>query len=100
MNITFFVVLWVVLGVATLALALYRKVLSNQENDVLALAAGEEGKIPGQVDLARKLETIDRWGKTITVLTAVVGLALACTYLYQAWLDPSAVPNNFYRRNP
>ena len=98
MSITFVVVIWALFGIATLGLALYRKLLANQENDVIQLGAGEEAKIPQQQELARKLHSVDSWGKSLTVVTAVIGLVLAGSYLYKAWQDPSAVPNTFYRR--
>ena len=100
MNVTFVVGLWVVLGTATLILAIYRWILTaHYENDVVHLGAGEEKEIPQQVTLARKMSTIDRWGKTMTVITAVIGLALATAYLYQAWESPHPGPNNFYRNS-
>ncbi len=100
MNVTFLVALWVALGVATLVLAIYRQVLSaHNENDVVHLGAGEEKEIPRQVVLARIMGSIDRWGKTMTVLTIVIGLGLATAYLYQAWESPNPGPNNFYRNN-
>jgi len=90
----------VVLGIATLVLAIYRQVLSaHHETDVVHLGAGEEKEIPRQVSLARKMGVIDRWGKTMTVITAVIGLGLATAYLYQAWESPNPGPNNFYRNN-
>src|SRR6185369_6070962 len=99
-NITFVVGLWMVLGIATLVLAVYRWVLTAHfENDVVHLGAGEEKEIPRQSSLARKMNTIDRWGKGMTVLTAVIGLALATAYLYQAWESPNPGPNNFYRNS-
>ena len=100
MNVMFVVALWMVLGIATLVLAIYRQVLSaHNENDVVHLGAGEEKEIPRQVLLARKMGSIDRWGKTMTVITAVIGLGLATAYLYQAWESPNPGPNNFYRNN-
>jgi len=35
--------------------------------------------------LAHRLEMIDKWGKMLTVVVAVYGLALGAIYLYQAW---------------
>jgi len=97
-NITLVVGLWMVLGIATLVLAVYRWVLSaHYENDVVHLGPGEEQEIPKQASLARRMSTIDRWGKTMTIITAVIGLALASAYLYQAWESPHPGPNNFYR---
>ncbi len=63
------------------------------------LGAGEEKEIPRQVLLAQRMGTIGRWGKTLTVITAVIGLGLATAYLYQAWESPNPGPNNFYRNN-
>lgn len=99
MNLTFVVSIWVVLGIATLALAVYRSVLAtHHEEDVVHLGPGEEQEIPRQAALARKLDVIDRWGKVLTIFVVIIGLGLAAAYLYQAWLDPSSVPPNFYRR--
>ena len=83
---TAFVIFWAILGFATLALALYRKFVSMREDDYLHLAAGEERLIPQQVATFRKIGSIDRWGVTLTIVTAVLGLALAALYLYQAAL--------------
>jgi hypothetical protein len=97
MNATFVVAIWVVLGVATLILAAYRKVVTvHEEEDVVRLAPGEEGEIPKQISLASRLNAIDRWGKTMTVLVTIVGLGLATAYLYQAWESPNPGPSNFY----
>lgn len=98
MNFTLVVGLWMVLGIVTLVLAIYRWTLTaHQESDVVHLGPGEEKEIPRQVSLAQKMNTIDRWGKAMTVVTAVIGLALATAYLYQAWENPHPGPNNFYR---
>ena len=93
------VMIWVVLGVATLGLALYRKLISANEEDLVHLADGEQSQIPGQVTLARKLDAIDRWGKILTVVTLLLGVAIGIAFMYQAWNDPSAVPNTFFRRS-
>lgn len=85
-NLTPAVVIWAVLAMATLCLALYRKLVSAREEDLVHLGPGEERQIPGQFALASKLEGIDRWGKILTVITIAMGLAMAALYLYQAWL--------------
>jgi hypothetical protein len=81
---TTFVIFWAVLGIATLALALYRKFVTMREDDYVHLAAGEERLIPQQVATFKKIGAIDRWGITMTIITVVLGLALAGMYLYQA----------------
>jgi hypothetical protein len=85
-NLTTGAVIWAVLAIATLGLALYRKLVSASEEDLVHLGPGEEHHIPQQVALASKLNGLDRWGKILTVITIVTGLAMAAMYLYQAWL--------------
>ena len=99
MNLTPIVVVWAALGVATLGLALYRKFMTTDEQDIVHLGPGEEQQIPKQAELAQKLVAVDRWGKTLTVVTVLVGLALAGVYLYNGWQDPASAPNNFFRHN-
>ena len=83
---TTFVIFWAILGLATLALAGYRKLASMREDPFLHLSPGAEGLIPQQVAMSRKISSIDRWGITMTVVTLVLGLALAGMYIYQAAL--------------
>jgi hypothetical protein len=83
-TMTTFVIFWAILGVATLALALYRKFVTMREDDYVHLSAGEERLIPQQVATFKKIGAIDKWGITMTIITVVLGLALAALYLYQA----------------
>jgi hypothetical protein len=85
MNLTPFVILWSILALAVLGLALYRKLVANHEDDLIHIGPGEEKLIPQQVQVAAKLEVVDRWGKTLTVIVAATGLLIAAAYLYQAW---------------
>jgi len=102
MGLTAVVAVWVMLGVTTLGLALYRKFLSSSESDVVHLGAGEEREIPKQVALAAKLGTVDRWGKGLTVAVVLIGVCLGIGYLYLAFNDPASAPalQNFYKQNP
>ena len=83
MSFTAFAVLFLVLVVATAAIALYRKFVSMREDDMIHIGAGEEKLIPQQVAVAKKLASLDRWGEMLTVITAVYGLILGALYLYQ-----------------
>jgi len=80
------VILWFVIGLATAGLALYRKLLSMHEEDLIHLSPGEEPLIPKQVEMAHKMDVIDTWGKGLTAATVALGLVLAALYLYNAWL--------------
>lgn len=82
-NLVPAVVIWVVLAIATLGLALYRKLIAASEEHLIHLGPGEERQIPEQVVLADRLKLIDRWGKILTVVTVMIGLAMAAVYLYQ-----------------
>jgi hypothetical protein len=77
------VAVWAVLGVVTLALALYRKVLMMREDPYVHIDEGEQRLIPQQVATFRTIGTVDRWGITLTIITAIFGLVLAGAYLYQ-----------------
>ena len=85
MNLTPFVILWSMLALAVLGLAFYRKLTANHEDDLIHVGPGEEKLIPQQVQMAAKLEVVDRWGKILTVIFAAAGLLIAAAYLYQAW---------------
>jgi hypothetical protein len=84
MNLTPFVILWSILALAVLALALYRKLMANHEDDLIHVGPGQERLIPQQIQMAAKLEVVDRWGKILTVIIAAAGLLIAAVYLYQA----------------
>ena len=77
------VFVWAILGAVTLALALYRKVLMMREDPYVHIDEGEQRLIPQQVATFRKIEKVDHWGISLTIVTAVFGLALAGAYLYQ-----------------
>ena len=77
------VAIWAILGVVTLGLALYRKILSMREDPYVHLDEGEQKLIPQQVAGFQKIGAVDRWGITLTIITAVFGLGLAGMYLYQ-----------------
>ena len=86
MNMVPYILIWAVCGIAVLALALYRKILTfHGDDEFLHLADGEERMIPQQVALGHRLELIDRWGKSLTVFTVASGLAIAAVILWHAW---------------
>lgn len=84
MNLLPFAIAWAVLGVIVLSLALMRRSITANEDDSIHLGA-TTGAIDQQVSTAKKLEAIDKWGKTLTVVLAVSGLALIILYGMQVW---------------
>lgn len=86
MNFIPYVAVWAICGVAVLALALYRRVLTfHGDDEFVHLTDGEQRLIPQQVALANKLEFVDRWGKSLTIFTVALGLVIVAVFLYQAW---------------
>ncbi len=81
-NLLPYAIFWGVLAIIVVFLIFYRKSVSSHEDDSIHL----EGSMPTeQAALGHKLAAIDRWGKTLTVVVAVYGIALAAIYLYQVW---------------
>lgn len=81
-NLLPYAVFWGLLAIIVVVLIIYRKSISSREDDSIHL----EGSMPSeQVALDHKLGLVDRWGKTLTVITVVYGLALAGVYMYQVW---------------
>ena len=83
-NLLPYIISWAALTMTVVGLVFYRRSVSSHEDDSLHL----EGNLPGsQAALAHKLDLIDRWGKMLTVIVVVYGVAMAAVYLYQVWND-------------
>jgi hypothetical protein len=74
---------------AVIVLIAWRKVVSRGEDETLHVM--DTGAVSHQVDVAHKLDAIDKWGKTLTVITVVYGLALGAFYMYQSWVQMSRI---------
>ncbi|HXG34478.1 MAG TPA: hypothetical protein VNJ11_14020 [Bryobacteraceae bacterium] len=88
-NLTPFAIGWAVLATIVIVLAIYRKRVAAQEDDIIHLEDTSGTTLARQMEIARKLDTIDRWGKSLTVVALIYGLALGAAYLYRAWLESS-----------
>jgi hypothetical protein len=84
-NFTPFTVLLLLLSLAVLALAGYRKIVSVKDDETIHLA-GNLAAVNQQAVVAHKLEVIDKWGKLLTVIAVVYGLLLAAAFTWQTWL--------------
>jgi hypothetical protein len=83
-----FLVLWGLMALSVLVLIIWRRQVAQGEDDSLHVLDADTA-VPAQMALAHKLETIDKWGKTLTVLTVVAGIAIASVYFYQLWVSTS-----------
>jgi hypothetical protein len=69
------------LAAGTLALALYRQVIVRfKADECIHLLDTAAPVIEQQRTASKRLETVDAWGKAVTVLTVVCGIAA-----YVAW---------------
>jgi hypothetical protein len=84
---TISVTVWILLAAVVIGLALYRKLVSRGEFDVLHVRDSEAELIPHQQFVARRLDWIDHWGKLLTVATVVYGFLIAVVYLVVVWQD-------------
>jgi len=84
-NLLPYAMAWIVLVIVVIALAFMRKSVAAQEDDTLHLGGGSETAIERQQATAKKLAKLDWWGKILTVIMAVTGLALGIVYGLQMW---------------
>jgi hypothetical protein len=83
-----FVVLWAALALAVLGLIVYRKIVASGEDDMIHVSDAAGSSVASQqASVAQKLDQIDKWGKTLTVVVVLYGIALAGVYVYQTWVS-------------
>jgi len=78
-------IVWAVLTIIVITLAIYRKLAANKEDDYVHLSEGEANIISQQVTVAQKLEKIDTWGKTLTIVDVAYLVVLLSVVCYNAW---------------
>jgi hypothetical protein len=75
------------MALSVLVLIVYRRQVAREEDDSLHVM--DAAAVPHQEAVAHKLEAIDKWGKTLTILTVAAGIAIAAVYFYQLWVTTS-----------
>jgi hypothetical protein len=83
-------ILGLLLVLAVIALAAYRKILAMHEDDALHVVEGSAA-VSRQVTLAHKLRVIDRWLQVTTVVMVVCLIIIGVIYFYQQWMRISAM---------
>jgi hypothetical protein len=89
MNYVPLLIVWWLLAASVIVLIVWRGMVASGEDDSLHVADGEQGMIRQQTAIAEKLETIDKWGKTLTAVTVLLGLTIAGIYFYHLWVTTS-----------
>ena len=88
-NLIPFFALWVVMAIAVIVMIAWRKSVASHEDETLHVM--DTGAVSNQVQVAQKLDVIDRWGKILTAVTVIYGLALGAYYMYQSWVAMSRI---------
>jgi hypothetical protein len=76
---------WGVLALIVLILAAYRSQLGRQEDDQIHVSVGDAGTITHQAEVAHRVDAIEKWGKILTAVLVIYGLALGGWYLKILW---------------
>lgn len=71
---------WVGLGLLTLGLAIYRKLLALREETYAHSGPTAQRPIGQQLALYRRMGKVDRWGPNLALATAVLGVLLVVSY--------------------
>jgi hypothetical protein len=88
-NLIVNLVIWAVLATVLVFLALYRRRIYLKSDEVLHVLDAEAPLVSNQAEIGKRLEKIDLWGKTLTVIVALYGLGIAGWYLYSLFADTS-----------
>ncbi len=84
MNFIVHIGVWGVLTLVVIVMAIYHHMLVNQEDPTLDIlenntVAAEQSKV------FKKANVVELWGKILTVVVVLYGLALAGAYVMQMW---------------
>jgi uncharacterized membrane protein len=86
-NLMPFLYVFAVLVAGVLVLFIMRKKVASHEDDTLHVSGAVANVITEQAEVAQKLEQIDRWGKTLTIITFIYGILVAAAWVYKGWMD-------------
>ncbi|MGA2118909.1 MAG: hypothetical protein ABSH56_29685 [Bryobacteraceae bacterium] len=84
----FFFAIWILMALGVAGLIVYRRHIASQEDDVLHLGASS-GAVAQQTTVAQKLDQVDKWGKTLTIVAVAYGFVLVAIYFYRFWVSSS-----------
>jgi len=88
MLLTLFVI-WAVLATIVMALALWRKFATRDEDDYLHV--DDTRATAKQFSLAKTLDAVDKWGKVLTAIVVIYGIGLLAAYMYISWNEGNQI---------
>jgi hypothetical protein len=87
-NLAPFLALGAVLVISVICMIIWRQVIARREDDTLHVTHGGSA-VSQQMDVAHRLDVIDKWGKTLTIVTVVYCLIVGAIFVYQQWVRAS-----------
>jgi len=87
-NLTPWFILWAIATTAVVALFVARVMVAKEEPAGLHVAPENDAQmeeVTQEAKLAQKLNVIDRWGKLLTAVSAVLVLFLGAAWLYNGF---------------
>ena len=84
----FFIIL-ALLTLTIIALATYRYMIARKEDFNVVHLSMKDQQESAQSAIGTRLSTIDRWGKTITIVTFIYFLIVAGVMSYREWVASS-----------
>jgi hypothetical protein len=92
MNLVPYAVVWVVFLAVVLVLAFRRSLLAREEDDMLHVGdAAAAAATARQLVVGKKLNSLERLLKILTVLLVLYGVALVGLFIYDAWMASSRI---------
>jgi uncharacterized membrane protein len=88
-----YIISWAVLATIVACLAFYRRKIRTKSDEILHVLDAEASQVSTQEIVAKKLSKVDFWGKTLTVLVVLYGLAIVGMYFYRLFTDTSIKMN-------
>ncbi len=83
-----YIAVWGVLALSVLVLFIRRKMVASKEDDQLHVMSGTN---PNQLAVATKLDSIDKWGKIMTVIAVLFGLAIGFLFIYSNFVGRNSL---------
>lgn len=84
-NIIPMTIPWAVLTIIVIALAFYKKSLDSHVDEHLHFDEQEDRLVQQQVAQARRSEVVEMWGKILTVVAFLYGLAIVGMIAWHQW---------------
>lgn len=90
-NLTPWFILWAIATTAVVVLFVWRVMVAKEESAGIHVAPENEAQmveVGQEAKLANKLDAIDRWGKVLTAVSAVLVLVMGVAWAYNGLFPP------------